>query len=94
MRRRNSFKERSTLSNDTGGWRGRGENNGFNKMDIIKDLFNTSFCAIVEKECPIGALEEIRKININRSFKEFFAQDSREMTLDIRSHGIKGTGLF
>lgn len=31
------------------GWRGKGENNGFSKMDIIRGLVKTSFCAVIEK---------------------------------------------
>lgn len=36
------------------GWRGKGENNGFSKMGIIRGLVKTSFCAVIEKKCPVG----------------------------------------
>lgn len=54
-------------------------------MEIIKGLVKTSLCAMVEKNV-LGEGEERQgesKININSSLMEFFAKDSKEITLYI-----------
>lgn len=39
------------------GWRGKGENNGFSKMDIIRGLVKTSFCAVIENNVQLENIQ-------------------------------------